>query len=145
MGMLAGDASGNAAVRHSSFAGDGHGGVLLTGDTLFQGNVGKVDTTAKAAVLFESLQQLKALPPETVVLPAHHYGYSTSTTLENEGLFNTFYGKCKTLHQFTMLLGIPDAILRPSPTCGEMEFEGDAAFLWRCCCPRNFKPKSTRL
>src|SRR5256884_3179381 len=51
---------------------------LFTGDTLFLGAVGRPDLEAsaeqarrRAHVLHASLQRLVALPPETVVLPAH--------------------------------------------------------------------------
>src|SRR2546421_328225 len=51
---------------------------LFTGDTLFLAAVGRPDLEASAAqarsraqVLHASLQRLVALPPETVVLPAH--------------------------------------------------------------------------
>jgi glyoxylase-like metal-dependent hydrolase (beta-lactamase superfamily II) len=52
--------------------------VLFTGDTLFLAAVGRPDLEAsaeqarrRAHVLHASLQRLVALPPETVVLPAH--------------------------------------------------------------------------
>lgn len=51
---------------------------LLTGDTLFTDGVGRPDLKAdkeeaikKAAQLYSSLHQLMALPPDTIVLPAH--------------------------------------------------------------------------
>jgi len=52
--------------------------VVLTGDTLFLTGVGRPDLEADAAaarerahLLYNSLQQLLALPPETLVLPGH--------------------------------------------------------------------------
>ncbi|MBI4420787.1 MAG: MBL fold metallo-hydrolase [Gemmatimonadetes bacterium] len=55
------------------------GKALFTGDTLFLSSVGRPDLAAKAdeetrqraRLLYGSLQRLKALPPETVVLPCH--------------------------------------------------------------------------
>ncbi|QEC70279.1 MBL fold metallo-hydrolase [Panacibacter ginsenosidivorans] len=51
---------------------------LLTGDTLFIDGVGRPDlkadtdeTTAKAKLLYQSLQALLSLPDDTIVLPAH--------------------------------------------------------------------------
>src|SRR5438132_7269390 len=51
---------------------------LLTGDTLFLAAVGRPDLEAtteqsesRAHVLYASLQRLVALPPDTVILPAH--------------------------------------------------------------------------
>jgi len=69
---------------HSSYSGDGMGYAVLTGDTLFQGNVGRIQSAKNAEELFTSLQKIKELPSSTLVFPAHHYGYCTSTTIENE-------------------------------------------------------------
>jgi len=50
--------------------------ILLTGDTLFIGDVGRPDLAGEegAAQLFESLKTLAALPDETVIYPAHLAG-----------------------------------------------------------------------
>lgn len=55
---------------------------VLTGDTLFNGDVGRPDLAASdgltaqalASLLFDSLRKLKALPDATKVLPAHGTG-----------------------------------------------------------------------
>ncbi|MFY9343598.1 MAG: rhodanese-like domain-containing protein, partial [Planctomycetota bacterium] len=57
-------------------------GRLLTGDTLFVGDVGRPDLAsgpgvtprAMAELLFASLQQFRSLPPDTEVWPAHGAG-----------------------------------------------------------------------
>ena len=55
-----------------------HNKVLLSGDTLFTDGVGRPDlkadkeeALAKAAQLYDSLQQIMALPGENLILPAH--------------------------------------------------------------------------
>jgi glyoxylase-like metal-dependent hydrolase (beta-lactamase superfamily II) len=46
--------------------------VLFSGDTLFQGTIGRIDLpTACPFEMLTSLQKLKALPKETVVYPGH--------------------------------------------------------------------------
>lgn len=62
---------------------------VLTGDTLFNGDVGRPDLVASrgwsaetlAGLLFESLQKLKALPDATQVLPAHGPGSSCGKSI----------------------------------------------------------------
>lgn len=126
--------------RLSSFSGWGAGGALLTGDTLFQGNVGRVDSTRKATLLFDSLQKLKALPAATLVLPAHHYGFCTETRLESEIAFNTLFGKCKTLQQFVMVLGLPDdPLLAAATSAADLDGDGSGGSgigSCACCRPR---------
>jgi glyoxylase-like metal-dependent hydrolase (beta-lactamase superfamily II) len=55
-----------------------NGEVLFSGDTLFVDGVGRPDlhagvdgARARARSLFGSLTRLRALPPQTIVLPAH--------------------------------------------------------------------------
>lgn len=58
---------------------------LLTGDTIFIRDCGRTDLEGgNAEELFLSIQRLKALPPETVILPGHHYQSETASTLERE-------------------------------------------------------------
>lgn len=46
--------------------------VLLSGDTLFRGSIGRVDLpTGQPALMWPSLKKLAALPIETVVYPGH--------------------------------------------------------------------------
>lgn len=58
---------------------------LLTGDTLFIRDCGRCDLdTGSAEQMFASLQRLKALPPQTVILPGHHYASQVASTLRQE-------------------------------------------------------------
>lgn len=60
-------------------------GYLFTGDTVFIRDCGRTDLeTGSTAQLFESLQKLKKLPPETVILPGHHYAPECASTLAAE-------------------------------------------------------------
>jgi glyoxylase-like metal-dependent hydrolase (beta-lactamase superfamily II) len=62
---------------------------LLTGDTLFIRECGRTDMeTGSDAQMFASLQRIKALAPETIILPGHHYVKETASTLANELLTN---------------------------------------------------------
>lgn len=62
-------------------------GILLSGDTLFKGSVGRWDLPgADEAALMESLKRLTQLPPETKVYPGH----GSSTMLEYELNTNPF-------------------------------------------------------
>lgn len=46
--------------------------VLISGDTLFQGCIGRLDLpTGQKALMWPSLEKLRALPPETRVFPGH--------------------------------------------------------------------------
>lgn len=57
-------------------------GILLTGDTLFAGSVGRTDLNGGSArVLSESLKKLKLIPDETTVLAGHG---PSSTILEEK-------------------------------------------------------------
>lgn len=69
----------------------GHGdsscshGVLIAGDTLFVGNVGRTDLPgANATELKMSLSRLAQLPKRTKVLPGHDYGPRMISTIEDE-------------------------------------------------------------
>ncbi len=60
-------------------------GHLFTGDALLAGSVGRSDFPGgSASALFDTLQALKALPPETVVHPGHDYVGRAVTTLAEE-------------------------------------------------------------
>ena len=68
-------------------AGDGARGLLLSGDTLFAGSVGRTDFPGgDMATLMASLRSLKALPPGTLVVPGH----GPETTLAREFASNPF-------------------------------------------------------
>ena len=58
--------------------------LLLSGDTLFAGSVGRTDLPGgDMATLMESLQKLTALPDDTLVIPGH--GMHTRIALEKSG------------------------------------------------------------
>lgn len=58
---------------------------LLTGDTVFIRDCGRTDLpTGSTEQMFQSLQRIKKLPPETVLLPGHHYKKECASTLRNE-------------------------------------------------------------
>lgn len=55
---------------------------LFTGDTLFIRDCGRTDLeSGNDAEMFASLQKIKSLPPETVLLVGHHYAPECATTL----------------------------------------------------------------
>jgi glyoxylase-like metal-dependent hydrolase (beta-lactamase superfamily II) len=60
-------------------------GAALTGDTLFVTRCGRADLAGSDVNhLYDSLQKLKALPPETVVYPGHDYGPRPVSTIGDE-------------------------------------------------------------
>ncbi len=62
-------------------------GVVVTGDTLFAGSVGRTDFPGgDTNLLKESFRRLMSLPPETVVLPGH----GPSSTIGKERVENFF-------------------------------------------------------
>ncbi len=69
----------------------GTGGVLVTGDTLFVGTIGRCDFPYSSAKdLFHSLDKIKKLHDETVFYPGHDYGSKSSNTIGNEKKTNPF-------------------------------------------------------
>lgn len=55
---------------------------LVTGDTLFIGECGRVDLPGgDAGELYESFAKLRKLDPNLIVFPGHDYGKTKSTTL----------------------------------------------------------------
>jgi glyoxylase-like metal-dependent hydrolase (beta-lactamase superfamily II) len=62
-------------------------GLLITGDTLFAGSVGRTDFPGGSmAQLKESFKRLMSLPDDTQVLPGH----GPSTTIQREKTMNMF-------------------------------------------------------
>ena len=58
---------------------------LLTGDTLFIRDCGRTDfADGSNDAMFASLQKIASLPPETVILPGHHYQKECASTLAQE-------------------------------------------------------------
>lgn len=76
---------------------------LLTGDTVFIRDCGRTDLdTGDNAQMFESLQKIRKLPPETVILPGHHYQAECASTLERE-LRESPPFQCKTVEELSAL------------------------------------------
>jgi hydroxyacylglutathione hydrolase len=60
-------------------------GFLLTGDTLFIRDCGRTDfPDSSNDDMFKTLQRLKGLPDDLVVLPGHHYAMETASVLGAE-------------------------------------------------------------
>jgi glyoxylase-like metal-dependent hydrolase (beta-lactamase superfamily II) len=65
--------------------------VLVTGDTLFIGTIGRCDFPySNPRDLFRSLTRIKALSDQTRIYPGHDYGADTSSTLAREKRTNPF-------------------------------------------------------
>lgn len=59
--------------------------LLLTGDTIFVNDCGRTDfDDGSDEQMFASIQRVKALPPETVILPGHHYRPTVASTVAHE-------------------------------------------------------------
>ena len=79
---------GHSAGEYSFYLGK-QGGVdlpyLFTGDTIFIRDCGRTDfEDGSDQEMFQSIQKIKTLPPETVFLVGHHYAKECATTLERE-------------------------------------------------------------
>lgn len=62
---------------------------LVTGDTLFIGDCGRIDLLeSNPKAMFNSLQKLKALADELIVCPGHNYGKTPTATLASEKATN---------------------------------------------------------
>lgn len=58
-------------------------GRLISGDTLFLDGCGRTDLPGSdAALMYDSLQRLAALPDDTVVYPGHRYSVPSSGTID---------------------------------------------------------------
>lgn len=67
---------------------DGH---LLTGDTLFVNNCGRVDLPgSNPAQMYESLAKLRKLDEKTILLPGHNYASEPTSTIGQEKKSNPF-------------------------------------------------------
>lgn len=82
--------------------GDQH--VLITGDTLFVGTIGRCDFPYSSPKdFFRSLAKIKALKDETVFYPGHDYGTRSTNTLKNEKKTNPFL-LCNNIDQFLQMV-----------------------------------------
>jgi hydroxyacylglutathione hydrolase len=72
---------GHTPGSHCIRAGDG----IITGDTLFVGECGRVDLAGSDPdAMFASLKRLASLPEATRVYPGHHYGKTETSTIGEE-------------------------------------------------------------
>jgi glyoxylase-like metal-dependent hydrolase (beta-lactamase superfamily II) len=79
------------------------GDMLITGDTLFVGRCGRADFPGSdVEALYNSLQRIKELPPETVIYPGHDYGTTPTSTVQRELTSNHFLN-CPDLESFVRL------------------------------------------
>ncbi len=81
---------------------DGPSG-LLTGDTVFVGDVGRTDLeTGSNAQMFATIQRLKTLPPGTVIYPGHDYGRTPTSTIARERTESAAF-RCKSVEELAAL------------------------------------------
>lgn len=76
---------------------------LFTGDTVFIRDCGRTDfETGSNAEMFHSLQRIRSLPPESIILPGHHYREECASTLEKE-LRESPPFQCKSVEELASL------------------------------------------
>lgn len=63
--------------------------LCITGDTLFVGGCGRTDE-AGVNHLYQSLQYLKTLSPQTIIYPGHDYGSTPTSTINHELAHNKY-------------------------------------------------------
>ncbi len=67
------------------------GSMLFTGDVLLIGSVGRTDfQNGSPESMFDTLQRLKALPPDTLLFPGHDYHGKKSSSIGKEKESNPF-------------------------------------------------------
>lgn len=94
--------------RFDSVCYEVNGTHLLTGDTLFVGECGRVDLPGSDVdAMWRSLTQtLRALPDALVVLPGHDYGKTPTSTLGREKADN-YTLRPRTLDEFRRFMAEP--------------------------------------
>ena len=76
---------------------------LFTGDTIFIRDCGRTDLESGSnEEMFKSLQRVRALPKETIILPGHHYKPECSSTLGKEIQESPPF-QCKTVKELAAL------------------------------------------
>jgi glyoxylase-like metal-dependent hydrolase (beta-lactamase superfamily II) len=76
---------------------------IFTGDTVFIRDCGRTDfESGSNEQMFESIQKIKKLPPDTVILPGHHYVRECATTVAQELLESPPF-RCKTVKELAEL------------------------------------------
>jgi glyoxylase-like metal-dependent hydrolase (beta-lactamase superfamily II) len=70
---------------------------LFTGDTVFIRDCGRTDLeTGSTMSMFQSLQRLKTLPHQAILLPGHHYQLECASTLATELVENPAF-RCQSV------------------------------------------------
>jgi len=64
--------------------------LLITGDTVFVDGCGKTNEEM-VRQLYDSLERIKALPPQTVLYPGHDYGKTPTATIAEQLLSNQYF------------------------------------------------------
>ena len=78
---------------------------LVSGDTLFINGCGRVDLPgSNSEDMYHSLQKLKSLPEDTLLLPGHNYGGAPNATLGETRKQNTYLA-VQDLQTWRMFMG----------------------------------------
>ncbi|MDE0273022.1 MAG: MBL fold metallo-hydrolase [Gammaproteobacteria bacterium] len=78
---------------------------LVSGDTLFINGCGRVDLPgSNSEDMYHSLQKLKALPDDTLLLPGHNYGHVPNATMGETRRQNTYLA-VKDMATWRMFMG----------------------------------------
>lgn len=78
---------------------------LVSGDTLFINGCGRVDLPgSNAEDMYHSLQRLRSLPDDTLLLPGHNYAHVPNATLAETRAHNT-YLKINDLDTWKTIMG----------------------------------------
>jgi glyoxylase-like metal-dependent hydrolase (beta-lactamase superfamily II) len=76
---------------------------LFTGDTIFIRDCGRTDLeTGSNEQMFESIQAIRKLAPETIILPGHHYAPECASTLGRELLESPPF-RCRSVEELASL------------------------------------------
>ena len=79
--------------------------ILFTGDTIFVGRTGRLQSSSSnIKQLYDSVyNKILALPKQTMIYPGHHYGcYPCITIQKNIDLFDFF--SCQTFEEFCIIM-----------------------------------------
>ena len=78
---------------------------LVSGDTLFINGCGRVDLPgSNSEDMYHSLQKLKTLPDDTLLLPGHNYGHVPNATMGETRRQNTYLA-VKDMATWQMFMG----------------------------------------
>ena len=78
---------------------------LVSGDTLFIDGCGRVDLPgSNSEDMYHSLQKLKSLPDDTLLLPGHNYGQVPNATMAETKARNS-YLSVQNLETWTQVMG----------------------------------------